>query len=308
MTPHGGSARITDEHVAEWREHGYAIVRGLLSPDELAAARRDLARYFPTGDEFADARRRYPHLGTTNEAEQPEFPFDGDALNDVTVHPEIVSFVERALGTSAVTLAASLLWAKYTGTRDYEQALHADYAYGYDLLYPREDGDYPFVLVFVYYEDVTAELGPTHVVSRRETRGLDLVPNLRTREEAPELYARERAVTVPAGSALLLSHSTFHRGSALRAPRGARFAHFIGYRATRHAWLGWMAPTQRQYVARAEMQRFVERATPRQRELVGIPPPGHEYWTPEMIAGVGARYPGMDMTPYARAVRAGSRR
>jgi hypothetical protein len=39
----------------------------------------------------------------------------------------------------------------------------------------------------------------------------------------------------------------------------------------------------------------------RQRDLFGFPPPGSDYWTPETLAGVAARYPAMDMTPYATA-------
>jgi ectoine hydroxylase-related dioxygenase (phytanoyl-CoA dioxygenase family) len=293
-----GAPRITDSQIDAWREDGYAVVPDVLTGDELAAARENVSRYFPTAEEYARAPERYPHLGASAEAEQIEFPFVGDALNDVTVHPEILSLAERALGTEDIALVISLVWAKYAGARAYEQDLHADFLYGYDLLYPRDDGDYPLLLVFVYYEDVTADLGPTHVVSRRETRDLLLVPNKRTREEAPGLYAHERAVTVPAGSALLLTESTFHRGSALRAPGGARFAHFLGFRAARHAWMGWLSPTLRQYQARDDMDRFIQRASPRQRRLIGIPPPGHEYWNEQTIAGVGARYPAMDMSPY----------
>ena len=36
----------------------------------------------------------------------------------------------------------------------------------------------------------------------------------------------------------------------------------------------------------------------RERDLFGFPPPGSDYWTPETLAGVQARYPGMDMAPY----------
>jgi hypothetical protein len=46
------------------------------------------------------------------------------------------------------------------------------------------------------------------------------------------------------------------------------------------------------------MQRFVERASPRQRELIGIPPVGHEYWDETTLVGMAARYADMDMAPY----------
>ena len=34
--------------------------------------------------------------------------------------------------------------------------------------------------------------------------------------------------------------------------------------------------------------------------LIGFPAPGDPYWDEEAVAGVAARYPGMDMGPYAR--------
>jgi hypothetical protein len=46
--------------------------------------------------------------------------------------------------------------------------------------------------------------------------------------------------------------------------------------------------------------RFMAEATPRQRELVGFPPPGDPLWTP-FIEGMAARYPGFDPEPYHQA-------
>ena len=47
-----------------------------------------------------------------------------------------------------------------------------------------------------------------------------------------------------------------------------------------------------------QLARFVERATPRQREAIGFPPPGHPYWNEQTLAAVALRYPRMDMTAY----------
>jgi hypothetical protein len=46
------------------------------------------------------------------------------------------------------------------------------------------------------------------------------------------------------------------------------------------------------------MQSFIERATPRQREVLGFPKAGDAYWTAETLAAVQLRYPKMDMRPY----------
>jgi hypothetical protein len=42
-----------------------------------------------------------------------------------------------------------------------------------------------------------------------------------------------------------------------------------------------------------EMQRFIARATPRQREVLGFPKKDDAYWTPETRAAVKLRYPGI---------------
>jgi hypothetical protein len=52
---------------------------------------------------------------------------------------------------------------------------------------------------------------------------------------------------------------------------------------------------------------MLERAAPRQRALFGVPLPEHPYWTEETIAGMAARYPGMDMTPYLAAAHLSDR-
>jgi hypothetical protein len=52
-----------------------------------------------------------------------------------------------------------------------------------------------------------------------------------------------------------------------------------------------------------EWYRFVHRATPRQLELFGFPPPGHPYWTEATLAGTAQRYPGLNMTPWRQALR-----
>jgi len=51
----------------------------------------------------------------------------------------------------------------------------------------------------------------------------------------------------------------------------------------------------------AAMNRFMAEATPRQRELLGFPPPGDSLWTEEFIAGMATRYPEFDAEPYYAA-------
>ena len=52
------------------------------------------------------------------------------------------------------------------------------------------------------------------------------------------------------------------------------------------------------------MEKLVAEATVEQRSVLGFPPPGHKYWTPETLLAVEARYHafGIDMTPYRAAL------
>ena len=283
--------RITDDHLAHWRRHGYVVVPDFLTEAELTAIRANVRRYFPTDEEYRAAPERYPRVGGWR-----ELPFTGDALNDLATHPALVSFAERIIGTRDILLTQAILWGKYAGVGDHEQELHVDFANN-TLVYPRDDGRFAQTGTIVYLSDVTEALGPTCVVSKEHTREpSSLVPRVRTRERFPGLYEKEVAVTARAGSVLLYSMSTFHRGSAFRAAAGARFTFHVVFRAKDSHWMGFSAWARSG--GEPALDRFLERATPRQRELLGFPPPGHPYWNEETLAGVAARYPGMDMTPY----------
>jgi hypothetical protein len=50
--------------------------------------------------------------------------------------------------------------------------------------------------------------------------------------------------------------------------------------------------------------KFIPQCSVRQRDLFGFPRPGDPYWTDETLAGVAARYPGIDLEPYRSAVPA----
>ena len=287
---------IAEHHVEHWRHHGYAIVEGFLSPSDVEAAWADLHEFLPTREQYASAPGWYgndPGGGYSR-----EFPFLGDFVNAMAVHPELVSFVERALGTRDLSLTQSIVWAKYGGGDDYEQPLHADYM-NHSLLYPRFPAKREEVLFLLYYSDIDDTLGPTYVVSKEHTREELLVPYRRSREQFPDLYALERPVHLPAGSLLAYDTSTFHRGSRMSAPDGLRVSHHIVYRVNSAPWIGYRHWGN--YGLSLEMQSFVEGASPRQRELIGIPPVGHGYWDETTMVGMAARYAGMDMTPYVEA-------
>ena len=89
---------------------------------------------------------------------------------------------------------------------------------------------------------------------------------------------------------------TFHRGTAFSTDN-ARIAQFVTFAPTGCPWLGIVGwPEQ---AVREEFGVWISSATLAERALLGFPAPGDRYWTDETRAGVKARYPDMDMTPYS---------
>ncbi len=292
--------RIRPEHIDHLQLHGYAIVEDFLGAEELSAARENLLRYVPTAEELAATPERYGWIFDDPENLQTEFPFAGYALNDVTTHPDLIAFVEGLLGTRDVLLSQSALWAKYAGTGNFEQGLHLDYQ-GNTLVVPRDDGAFRQVNMILYYSDVNESMGPTFIVSQQHTRQFPLWPTHRPRKKNAELYRHERPFVGNAGSLLIFGMRSFHRASDITASSGARFSHHLVYRAAQYPFSGYHQWSR--FGEKPEMQHFIERATPRQREVVGFPPAGHPYWNRETIEGVAARYRAMDMAPYKNALQ-----
>ncbi|MER5639641.1 phytanoyl-CoA dioxygenase family protein [Kitasatospora sp. NPDC002227] len=300
---------IPDDARAALREHGYAILPGFLSAADLAPAVGELGLLFPSPDGYHDRTDpRWERFQGDEFAGIDEFPFAGVELSLLAVHERLVGLAAELLEEPDLRIYGAEAWAKYTGAADYDQELHRDYL-AHSLLAPTEDMARQQLELFVYLVDVPEDLGPLSVVPRRHTRHLPAKPNwypLRggygdqagfvAPEGSPDLYAAEIPATGPAGTVVAYHPGTFHRGTTLRAPRGARYTLQLLYRPAAAEWAqrrGWA-----QISHEPAWYRFVDRATPGQLALFGFPPPGHPYWTPEALTATAQRYPNLDLTPW----------
>ena len=298
--------RITEEHAEHYREHGYAIVPNFLTEEEVAGALGEWQQLLPGWVEYCrDPSQPKPEHG--RDGRRPmnvlayRFPFPGTHLNAITHHPDLIELAARMAGGSEMFCEQSHLSFKHKGhPADQDQGMHCDYG-NHTLAYPPDDPAYWQTAYLLYYTEVTANHAPTAVCSRRHYPEKVLWPAHYKREDRPEIYDNEVKVVVPAGSLFVYSMRTFHRGTPFLA-EGGRLAHFITYAPAAWKWLGIMGWSVQ--AIKPEYRAWIETATLEQRQLFGFPAPGHAYWTEETLAGVGARYPGMDMTPYREAVAA----
>lgn len=292
--------------VATWRTQGFVILPGFLSESDLAPALAELPTMFPTPGGFHDDTdpRRSRYVGDEFEGID-QFPFASAAFSLLAVHPRLVHLAEQLLGRADLRLSSAEAWAKFTGAASYDQDLHRDYL-NHTVLVPTSDDRFQQLELFVFLVEVPDDLGPPHLVPYAQTAELPMNPNFYPRSggggpfvaagESHELYAVEQSGAGPAGTVIAFNTRTFHRGTALTRIRGARYSMQLIYRPAEVDWgqrVGWAARSHE-----PEWYAFVHRASPRQLELLGFPPPGHPFWTPETLNGMGQRYPGLDLTPW----------
>lgn len=291
---------MLSEYKRRWDTDGWCVVPDVVPPEDLAAAQAGLSRLFPTAEEFAadpDSHRNRPYQSW--DGVKPQFPFESQALNRLTVHDALIDLAEEMLGTDQLRLYQSLASAKYSdGSADYEQLLHADYA-NHTLVVPRTDVGYQQVTMFVYLSDVTPQTAATRMVSLPHTVSIPVERTYLHLEDYADLYAREECASGPAGSVLVYRPDVYHRGVAMTAPRAARFQLAVAYKPENTDWLGSQAwPSRCEDMA---WHAFMRTATLRQLTVLGFPEPGNAYWTTATLDGVAARYPHLDMTPWRTA-------
>lgn len=295
-----------------WNEDGFVVLPVFIPADELEPAVRELPSMFPTADGFHDGTdpRRERFLGDEF-AGIDTLPFASTEMSLLALHPRLLALATALLGDDDLHLYGAEAWAKYTGACDYDQDLHRDYL-NHTILVPTTTQGCRQVEFFVYLTDVSEKLGPPHLVPHRHTAHLPAVPNWYLRPggasesryiadaDNAALYDAEVSGAGSAGTVIAFELGTFHRGTQLTAPRGVRYSMQICFRPADVQWGQRAAWATRSFTP--EWGAFVSRATPRQLQALGFPPPGHPYWTSETLAGMGLRYPRLDLAPWRSAV------
>lgn len=283
--------RVTDETLAEVREQGFAKIEDFVPADVLAAARAALWTIFPRPSDYFSDPAAHARFARSQFAGIRHFPYDNPALDALAVLPDLVDAAERFLGSVEIDLYKIELWAKYAGAIDYDQPHHRDYG-NHTLVVP--DARHPQLTTIMLLSDVGEHDGATRVVPLAHTADIPTTPMIL---RPGELTQHEVALTGPAGTLILYQTHVFHRGANFTRADASRFIYMTDFKRRGWQWTGKQAWPD--HAIRPGWNTALSAMTPRQRDLFGFPPPGSDYWTPETRAGVAARYPLMDMTPYS---------
>jgi hypothetical protein len=297
---------VTTELRRSWEEDGWLVLASAVPEAELAAAQVALTRLFPSPEEMAASRdgdglERW----RTWDATWPEFPFRSRSLNHLVVSDTMIALAQDLLGTDDVRMYLAIVSAKYAGQpSDYNQLLHADFP-NHTLTVPRPEAGYHQMETFIYLNDVGPYNGATRFVSRSRTGHIPVQTHTLSYHDYGDLYDDPADASAPAGSIVVYRPDVYHRSVDFTDAAQARFMVHVSYKPAAMEWGGYQAWPFKGFSP--EWHNFVQQAKPRQLAVLGFPPPGHQFWTDETLAGVASRYPGLDMGPWESA-RAGTRR
>lgn len=298
----------------QWEREGWVVVRGLLPEADVAAALAEI----PPRDEIpavdSGPLRRADQLG------EPRFrnkQFDGTTLfpfpnapqlNRLFVHPALIALAEAMLGTDDIRMYQARVWSKYGDHTNYEQPHHID---GNHALVPiRQGAPWGHVEFFVYLHDLDDSNGAPRAVpaSAAGRNGLGIGEGLggagtavrnASSDETAHLYQHEVSAAGGAGSVFAYRSDVWHRG--IDIPAGAeRHLLPVAFRTAVAEWIGFdeFAPM----VNRPDFVEFAESCTPEQLSLFGVPRPGHDYWTSEVLDAMARIYPKLNLTPWRDAL------
>jgi|TARA_B110001454_G_scaffold23596_1_gene23093 hypothetical protein len=302
-----------DKAAEEWRTQGWTVVHDLVPTAEIDEAVNELWKHFPTPadyhsgnpealayfeNESTDSRYKPASQGASHEMSNKGdegsnfrlrqflghvlFPYDAHGLNRLQIHPRVVEFAKRAMGTDDIRLYQARIWGKYTGVTNYEQPFHQDR--NHNIVPDRLEPDWWNLEGFLYLSDVEDGVGPTEVLSLG-----DAPPGL-----------NPQAATGRRGSYLAYRPDVWHRGVDLTRHEGSRFLMNIAFKHAHHDWIGF--DSFQQNSNRGPWSKFAASCTPEELALFGAPRPGHPYWTSELVDALEVRYQGIDARPWREAL------
>ncbi|MAR28747.1 MAG: hypothetical protein CBC17_004920 [Gammaproteobacteria bacterium TMED57] len=304
------SARYQQQQIEAWHEDGAVVVPNFFTPDEIAPIYDDYARLYG----FEGAGNGNPLAIDTGQpagAFHPKqfknldtLPYDGSVeMNLISLHPALIQLASELLGGQPVQLYQSHTWAKYTGEADYDQPFHCDYG-NHTLTVPGEDVAQRTVNFVIYLSDVTDALGAMHYVKKSDS---DAILGSRAIAAPIEyqvaLKARQHSAAAPAGSIIAYGIDTFHRGTNMTEPNGLRYTMTVSFKRADNANIGfhvWQHALERPW------HLLMNHATPTQLECLGIPAPGHAFWTDLTLRQCQQRWPEWNMSEYVLALAAAS--
>lgn len=309
------------DDVTRWRRDGAVILDRFFDADEIGAVVTDCDALFAARRSthealVADHGGRIGKFDSAQFRNQDHLPFDASpAINLIGLHPRLIAFAKAALGVDDVRLYQCEAWAKFTGDADYDQPFHCDFR-NHTLTVPAHDAAMRTINCMIFVTDVADDLGAIHYVPNPQADAiigaitgathigarLDASDGVQFGGAAQQaLKAAEQSGAAPAGSIFAYGIDVYHRGTNLTRPDGHRYTITASFKAAGNDAIGYTA-WPHHFIK--PWRHVFDHANPEQLACLGVPRPGHAFWTEATLARAQLRWPGWDMAPWRTALAA----
>tara|TARA_B100001063_G_scaffold231121_1_gene244947 strand:- start:8160 stop:9083 length:924 start_codon:yes stop_codon:yes gene_type:complete len=298
---------LSKSQVEQWKTKGWVIIKNMVNVEQCY---KDMKKQYPL-----DAKNPIQDFGSGG---LTNFPCKYLSLNEITVHPKLISAVQQLLNEKDIILTQSVAWAKYcvkekgkSSSSNHDQRIHMDWGNNYWTHPPMwENPD--MVTAIVYYSDTKKTGGSTAVVSRNGDKdevyqwpyicmpGIAGKPFFNDRKTAEasmsekdrklrkKCYQREVCPEPGMGDVLFYRMDLWHRGTPIK-PNNVRYVHNLAWKKKSaegiNIWnKGW---TQKMYYG--WLEEFISKLTKTQLKTLGFP--DINMLSSEIKDAVLARYP-----------------
>ena len=310
---------ITKVEEFSWRTKGFVLLKNIIEPELIQKSKELIEKKYNL--------EKPPHNDFGSIKEEFEFP-TGKILDKITLHPKIIQNVSKLLKTKEILLTQSDAWSKIGSDNLSEQSntdqrIHMDYG-NHSFLHACDWNEPEVVTMIVYLTDTTETGGGTALVPRKypydelykmpyinmpgqnkfkfyndkkhtEDYFLKNYPNVAKFRE--KLYDREVIINAKAGDILFYRLDLWHRGTPVKKNK-IRHVMNLAYKKRSCYWINVWNKSYTRELYYGYIEKMFCELTPRQREVIGIPKIGDNYWSKKKLNNLKARYPNFDIKPY----------
>eukprot|EP01084_Bolivina_argentea_P024810 46185_1 len=322
---HKSDKVLTDVQVNQWRKNGFTLVNGVI-PEQLAHSvvkdASSILSKVPAGDASWDQRGLL------------EFPTASSTINELSLHPRLLTAVSQLLNTKDFQMKQADLWKKvgqvpkemYGDYENVDQRIHMDFP-NHTFVHPPRWSNPSAVEIIIYFNDCNECGGSTAVVPKENDDdpayiwpycnmpGFGSLKWINNRKRAEryiknrdveisefraKLYKREKYVYFQPGTILFYRYDLWHRGTPL-IPGKVRWIQNMAFCKDSVDWVGnWnRSATFSMYVCKDNYDGIVEKMianlSPFQRSVIGFPKVGSSYWDKYTLEAVRQRYEPLGM-------------
>ena len=321
---------LTIKQIKSWRENGYLLINNVIEPELLCNIKTLLDEIYPQIDDITKIEElsRSQDFGSKGVL---EFPCKYNAINQLTLSPNIIKCAKTLLDHNDIRLIQSDVWAKYGGSNysnvysNRDQRMHVDFP-NHNMVHPSDWNNPETVTCIIYYDNYSDVGGSTAFVPRvgdtptlykyplLNTPGVSGYPMINNKETTekyfkdchPEiyefrkkLYEGEMIGNYIVGTVLFYRLDLWHRGTPVNLHKVRRVQN-LEFKKSGYDWItSWNKGFSRSFY-NEYLEKLIANLTVEQRNCLGFPHPGHEYWNKNTLEYVKKRYEpyGFDITPY----------